>query len=74
MSVDETQETMALVDRLNAEEGVTILFTEHDMAVVFNHAARVTLLHRGEILVQGTPAEVRANEVAQRVYLGEQQL
>jgi ABC-type branched-subunit amino acid transport system ATPase component len=38
---------------------------------VFNHARKLTLLHRGEIVVQGTPAEVRANAIAQQVYLGE---
>jgi len=71
MSLGETQETMALVDRLNADFGLSILFTEHDMSVVFNHARQVTLLHRGEIIVQGSPAEVRGNETAQRIYLGE---
>jgi len=71
MSHDETQDTMRLVDRLNAELGLSILFTEHDMSVVFNHAQRVTLLHRGEIIVEGTPDEVRGNETAQKIYLGD---
>lgn len=70
MSLEETRETMALVDRLNEEFSVTTLFTEHDMTVVFNHARRVTLLHRGEIIVEGTPEQVRMNETAQRIYLG----
>ena len=71
MSLEETRETMALVDRLNEELNITILFTEHDMAVVFNHAQRVFLLHHGEIIVEGTPEQVRTNEAAQRIYLGE---
>ncbi len=71
MSIDEARDTMELVDRLNRELRLTVLFTEHDMGIVFNHARRLTLLHRGEIVVQGTPAEVRANETAQKVYLGE---
>ena len=62
---------MELVDRLNRELGLTVLFTEHDMGIVFNHAQQLTLLHRGEIVVQGTPEEVRENETAQKVYLGE---
>ena len=74
MSRDETLETMALVDRLNRELGLTVLFTEHDMSVVFNHAKRVTLLHRGKIVIEGTPDEVRGNETAQKIYLGEHQL
>ena len=71
MSIEEARSTMELVDRLNRELKLTVLFTEHDMGIVFNHARKLTLLHRGEIIVQGTPAEVRANETAQKVYLGE---
>jgi branched-chain amino acid transport system ATP-binding protein len=74
MSLEETRATMDLVDRLNAEFRLTILFTEHDMSVVFNHAQRVTLLHRGEIIVQGTPDEVRNDATAQKIYLGEHEL
>lgn len=72
MSLDETREAMALVDRLNAELGLTTLFTEHDMSVVFNHASRVSLLHRGELLFTGTPEEIRRNPTVQKIYLGEQ--
>jgi len=71
MSLEETRETMSLVDRLNEEYSLTILFTEHDMAVVFDHALRVTLLNRGEIIIAGTPEQVRMNESAQSIYLGE---
>jgi branched-chain amino acid transport system ATP-binding protein len=71
MSIEEARSTMELVDRLNRELRLTVLFTEHDMGIVFNHARKLTLLHRGEIVVQGTPGEVRANETAQKVYLGE---
>jgi len=71
MSIDEARGTMELVDRLNRDFGLTVLFTEHDMGIVFNHARKLTLLHRGQIVLQGTPDEVRANETAQKVYLGE---
>jgi len=74
MSIDEARSTMELVDCLNRELKLTVLFTEHDMGIVFNHARRLTLLHRGEIILEGTPEEVRANETAQKVYLGEHQL
>ena len=73
MSLEETRDTMALIDHLNQALRLTVLFTEHDMAVVFNHARRVTLLHRGEKIVEGSPQEVRENETAQRIYLREQQ-
>ncbi len=71
MSIEEARSTMELVDRLNRELGLTVLFTEHDMGIVFHHARKLTLMHRGEIVVQGTPEEVRANAIAQKVYLGE---
>ena len=73
MSLEETKGTMTLVDKLNEELGLSVLFTEHDMSVVFNHAQRVSLMHRGEIIIQGTPEEVRRDEAAQRIYLGERQ-
>lgn len=72
MSGEETHETMKLVERLNKEMGLTILFTEHDMSVVFSYARRLTVLHAGAIIAGGTPEEVRANETAQKVYLGEE--
>ena len=72
MSGEETLGTMELVQRLNREKNLTILFTEHDMSVVFSFARRVTVLHQGEIIADGTPEEVRTNDRAQKVYLGEE--
>lgn len=72
MSGEETMDTMGLVQRLNRERNLTILFTEHDMSVVFGFARRITVLHQGELIADGTPEEVRANEKAQSVYLGEE--
>jgi branched-chain amino acid transport system ATP-binding protein len=72
MSGDETQETMNLVKQLNQEMGLTILFTEHDMAVVFGYAKRLTVLHQGSIIAAGSPQEVRSNEMVQKIYLGEE--
>ena len=72
MSREETHETMNLVKRLNQEMRLTILFTEHDMAVVFGYAKRLTVLHQGAIIAQGSPEEVRSNETAQKIYLGEE--
>ena len=72
MSGEETHETMKLVKRLNQKMEVTILFTEHDMSVVFGYAKRLTVLHLGSIIAQGSPEEVRKNETAQKVYLGEE--
>ncbi len=71
MSGEETHETMDLVKQLNQEMDLTILFTEHDMSVVFGYAKRLTVLHQGSIIAEGSPEEVRKNETAQKVYLGE---
>jgi branched-chain amino acid transport system ATP-binding protein len=72
MSREETHETMNLVTRLNHEMRLTILFTEHDMSVVFGYAKRLTVLHQGAIIAEGSPEEVRKNEMAQKIYLGEE--
>ena len=47
-----------------------MLFTEHDMDVVFGSARRILVMHHGRVLADGSPAEVRANPEVQRVYLG----
>jgi branched-chain amino acid transport system ATP-binding protein len=62
---------MALVERLARERGLTVLFTEHDMDVVFAVADRIMVLHQGRVIVDGKPADVRANPEVQRVYLGD---
>ena len=72
MSKDETHETMSLVQQLNREMGLTILFTEHDMSVVFGYAKHLTVLHQGAIIAEGSPESVRSNETAQKIYLGEE--
>ncbi len=72
MSAEETTQTMELVKRLNRELGLTILFTEHDMSVVFGYAQQLTVLHLGAIIAQGDPGEVRQNATVQKVYLGEE--
>jgi branched-chain amino acid transport system ATP-binding protein len=48
-----------------------VLFTEHDVDVVFRHAERVIVLSEGRLVAQGDPAEVRADPLVRRVYLGE---
>lgn len=72
MSREETKETMELVARLNREMGLTILFTEHNMSVVFEYARKLTVLHLGTIIAEGTPEEVRKNKRTQKIYLGEE--
>jgi branched-chain amino acid transport system ATP-binding protein len=67
MSVTETHQTVELVRRIARD--LTILIVEHDMEVVMGLAATITVLHYGEVLAEGTPAEIQANPRVQEVYL-----
>jgi branched-chain amino acid transport system ATP-binding protein len=67
MSAAETRETMALVRRIAKD--LTILIVEHDMDVVMELAQRITVFHYGEILAEGTPAEIQQNPRVLEVYL-----
>lgn len=70
MSPEETETTMIFIKKLAEERGLSILFTEHDMGVVFGIAKRISVLHQGTLIADGKPEEVRANEEVQKVYLG----
>ena len=63
----ETHDTMELVRRIAKD--LTILIVEHDMQVVMELAQRITVLHYGEILAEGTPAEIQQNPRVLEVYL-----
>jgi branched-chain amino acid transport system ATP-binding protein len=70
MSPEETAATMGLVNRLAREQGLTILFCEHDMDVVFGVATSIMVMQQGRTIVQGPPEEVRRNATVQDAYLG----
>jgi branched-chain amino acid transport system ATP-binding protein len=70
MSAQETHESIQLLDRIAKERGLTLLFTEHDMDVVFSIAHQIAVLHQGRIIATGAPEDVRRNEEVRRVYLG----
>ncbi len=71
MSPQETRTSVALIERIARNRRLTVLFTEHDMSVVFSVARRIRVLHQGRILAEGTPDEIRRNDEVKRVYLGE---
>ena len=70
MAPSERVALMELTAGIVAERGVSVLFTEHDMDVVFAHAHRILVLNRGALIAEGTGAEIRENELVQEVYLG----
>ncbi|ABQ34597.1 ABC transporter ATP-binding protein [Bradyrhizobium sp. BTAi1] len=71
MAPRERVELMRLTAKIAREQSIGVLFTEHDMDVVFEHADRILVLNRGSLIAQGSPAEVRANREVQAIYLGE---
>jgi len=71
MSASETHEAIALLGAIARERGLTLLFTEHDMAVVFSIAQKIAVMHQGRIIADGSAAAVRADPEVRRVYLGE---
>jgi branched-chain amino acid transport system ATP-binding protein len=70
MSATETRDAIALIERIVSERGLSLLFTEHDMEVVFQIAQRIGVLHQGRLIAEGTPAEVRNDPEVRRIYLG----
>jgi len=71
MAAEERQELMQLAARLARSENLAVLFTEHDMDVVFGFADRVIVLHDGAVIASGAPAEVRNDARVREVYLGD---
>ena len=70
MSPEETTATMSLIQTLADKQGLTILFCEHDMVVVFNVAQSIMVMQQGDTIIQGAPEEVRQNSEVQKAYLG----
>ena len=70
MAPEERAALMQLAASLARSGGIAVLFTEHDMDVVFGHADRVLVLNSGELIAAGSPVEIQANPRVQEVYLG----
>jgi branched-chain amino acid transport system ATP-binding protein len=72
MAAAERNELMRLTADLARDSGIAVLFTEHDMEVVFRHADRVIVMSEGVLIAQGAPDDVRVDARVRRVYLGEE--
>src|SRR3982075_3390920 len=71
MAPRERIELMRLMAGIAREKSIGVLFTEHDMDVVFEHADRILVLDRGTLIAEGTPQQVRRNRQVRAIYLGE---
>ena len=71
MAPRERIELMRLTARIAREQSIGVLFTEHDMDVVFEHADRILVLNRGTLIAEGSPEQVRGNPQVRAIYLGE---
>lgn len=72
MSPEETQAITALISRVCNQKKITVVFTEHDMRVVFAISDNLTVLHQGRVIADGKPEEVRDNKEVIEAYLGEE--
>ncbi|MBP6900337.1 MAG: ABC transporter ATP-binding protein [Burkholderiaceae bacterium] len=72
MSAAERQATVQLLRRVREQRRLAMLLTEHDMAVVFGLADRISVLHHGELIASGTPEAIREHARVREVYLGEE--
>ena len=70
MAPGERSALMALAAEIATNKRIAVLFTEHDMDVVFGHADRILVLNRGELIAEGDPQAVRADARVREVYLG----
>ena len=70
MAPKEHNELMNLTASLVKSRGLSVLFTEHSVDVVFEHADSVVVMSRGKLIAKGAPAEIREDPLVQEVYLG----
>lgn len=70
MAPQERRELMRLTSELAGRESVAVLFTEHDMDVVFDHAERILVLYQGALIADGAPRDMKAHPRVREVYLG----
>ena len=70
MSPEETAVTLALMKKLSSEQGLTILFCEHDVGMVFSIATQIMVMQQGSTIIQDVPERVRADPKVREAYLG----
>jgi branched-chain amino acid transport system ATP-binding protein len=70
MAAEQVPELIDLIRAVHSVGNKTIMLVEHNMNVVMSISDHITVMHQGQVLAEGTPAEIAANEVVQTAYLG----
>jgi branched-chain amino acid transport system ATP-binding protein len=70
MAAEQVPELISLIQEIQQAGNKTVMLVEHNMNVVMSISDTITVMHLGEILAEGTPAEIAANEEVQTAYLG----
>lgn len=70
MAAEQVPELIDLIKRVQSQGNKTVLLVEHNMNVVMSASDRISVMHMGELLAEGTPSEISANEAVQHAYLG----
>lgn len=71
MASEQVPELMELIETIQQAGDKTVMLVEHNMNVVMSHSDRITVMHQGAILAEGTPEQITANQAVQTAYLGE---
>jgi len=71
MATEQVPLLIETIQSIRRSSGKTIMLVEHNMNVVMNISDRITVMHLGDVLAEGTPSEIAQNETVQKAYLGE---
>jgi branched-chain amino acid transport system ATP-binding protein len=71
LASEQVPQFMAMIDNIRKTTAKTVVLVEHNMSVVMSLSDRITVMHQGQLLAEGPPADIAANETVQAAYLGE---
>jgi branched-chain amino acid transport system ATP-binding protein len=71
MASEQVPDLLAMIEHIRSVGNKTIVLVEHNMSIVMNVSDKITVMHQGRVLAEGTPTEITANEAVQKAYLGE---